>query len=691
MPGPGSYGALVEEAFSQCHLPVAIYDRDLRTLRASLGMARVLGVREDGMLGRRLSEIMPGPLCEGAEQAMTGVLASGAPTTLRVLGAARSGGRPRVWSVTLSPLRDGSGRTCWVQLTALDTTDQYWARERLALLNEVSARVGTTLDVVRTAQEMADVVTGGLADFVTVDLLEPLFHGGEPDTRSPGTGLVLRRAAHQSVLPGVPETVTRVGEVDHYPECSPPARCLATGKASLHPVLDREIRDWAAGDPARGKLMRTHGVHSVMVVPLAARGTALGVAVLARHRRAEPFDEDDLLLAEEVGARAAVAVDNARRYAREHATAFALQRSLLPHRLPANQAVQAASHYLPARSRAGVGGDWFDVIPLSGARVALVVGDVVGHGLGASATMGRLRSAVRALADVDLPPDELLVHLDDLVTHLAEEDAEADTGPEPGIVATCLYVVYDPVSCRCTAASAGHPPPVVVGPGAAAELLDLTPGPPLGVGGLPFETTERELDPGSLVVLYTDGLITAGGRQVDTGLDRLRAVLDRPAATPEEGCDAILADLLAEQPTDDVALLVARTRALAADQVATWDLPSDPAAVAPARARVADRLAAWGLEELVFTAELVVSELVTNAVRYGGPPVRLRLIRDATLICEVSDSSSTSPHLRRARTHDEGGRGLLLVAQLSARWGTRHTPSGKTIWAEIALPGGDPV
>ncbi|MGW3159630.1 SpoIIE family protein phosphatase, partial [Streptomyces sp. NPDC001089] len=317
------------------------------------------------------------------------------------------------------------------------------------------------------------------------------------------------------------------------------------------------------------------------------------------------------------------------------------------------------------------------------------LGDVVGHGLRASATMGRIRTAVRTLADVDLPPEELLVHLDDLVTHLRAEEG-TNTGSEleviTELIATCLYLVYDPVSRRCTAAGAGHPPPAVVAPDGTAEFVDLPVAPPLGVGGLPFESVEWEVPRGSLLALYTDGLVEARDHDLGRGMALLLQRLQRPAPSLEATCDDLIQTLLPTQPSDDVALLLARTKALDADRVAIWDLPSDPAAVAGARGEVSRRLADWGLEELAFTVELVVSELVTNAIRYGRPPVQLRMIRDSVVICEVSDTSSTAPHMRRARTFDEGGRGLLLVAQFAERWGTRHLPGGKSIWAEVGVP-----
>jgi ABC-type multidrug transport system ATPase subunit/anti-sigma regulatory factor (Ser/Thr protein kinase) len=362
------------------------------------------------------------------------------------------------------------------------------------------------------------------------------------------------------------------------------------------------------------------------------------------------------------------------------AMAVSLQRSLLPHGLPEQDALDVGYRYLPAR--AGVGGDWFDVIPLPGARVALVVGDVVGHGMHAAATMGRLRTAVHNFSMLDLPPDDLLAHLDDLVARIDKD--ETDHGGTAAISgATCLYAVYDPVSRCCEVARAGHLPPALVGPDGTAEFLDVPAGPPLGVGGLPFEAVEVRLAEGSRLVLYTDGLVESRDRDIDVGLDQLRAALSGGRhRTPDQTCDHVLDGLLPDNPRDDIALLVARTLALPDDRVACWDVPSDPAAVSSVRNRASAQLAAWGLEELAFTTELVLSELVTNAIRYATGPIEVRLLLSRTLICEVADTSSTSPHLRYAAGTDEGGRGLFLVAQLAEQWGTRYTADGKIIWAE---------
>jgi serine phosphatase RsbU (regulator of sigma subunit)/anti-sigma regulatory factor (Ser/Thr protein kinase) len=565
-------------------------------------------------------------------------------------------------------------------------------RRRHLLTDKASRRIGTTLDIARTAQELADVGTDDFADLVTVDLFESLLQDVDtcPPTSRTGAG-VLRRVARRSVVEDGPGASVATGSTHTYPSGSVPAQTLTAGQPRLHHITLSDAPAWPEADPGHGGAPAVARFPSVLLLPLNARGNALGLAQFFRRHSARPFDEDDLALAQEITARAAVYIDNARRYTWERNTALALQRSLLPRHVTEQPAVETASRYLPSSDRAGVGGDWYDVIALSGARVALVVGDVVGRGLRAAVTMGRLRTAVRAFADIDLMPDELLTRLDDVVIRLQrEESTDYDE-----LSATCLYAVYDPVSRRCSLASAGHVLPAMATPptveesspaARSADFLDMPIGPPLGLGGLPFETAQFEPAEGSLLVLWTDGLIRSPTRDVDDGRAVLRGILTHAPDAPEQICDRLLAALVPGRPADDVALLVARTLALGPDHVATLDLPSDPAAVARARRYTSETLAAWGLEELSFSTELVVSELVTNAIRYGKGPIQLRLIRHDRLTCEVFDAGSTAPHLRRARTFDEGGRGLLLVAQLAERWGTRHTREGKVIWAELALP-----
>ncbi len=298
------------------------------------------------------------------------------------------------------------------QVVTLDTTDQFWARRRLALLNKASMRIGSTLDVGRTAEELAELAVEDFADFVTVDLLSEVVAGDEARSVLHRDSISFHRAAQCSVLEGCPESIVAVGETHAYDSDSVVGRTLIKGEPARMVLDEVALRRWRTIEPVRSQSMRDHKIHSVMVVPLRARGVILGTTLFCRHRTPGAFGAADLQLAAELVSRAAVCVDNARRYTRERATALALQRSLLPRRAARQKAVEVTARYLPNTDGAGIGGDWFDVIPLSGARVALVVGDVVGHGLHASATMGRLRTAVRTLADVDLAPDELLTQLD---------------------------------------------------------------------------------------------------------------------------------------------------------------------------------------------------------------------------------------------------------------------------------------
>ncbi|MFE0802092.1 SpoIIE family protein phosphatase [Streptomyces sp. NPDC058812] len=549
------------------------------------------------------------------------------------------------------------------------------ARERLDILYAAGVGIGTSLDVTRTAEELAELAVPRFADYVSVDLFDTVLAGGQPGGVTP-----LRRAALGGIREEVP--LYPVGRQIRFVTSSPQGRSLQTGRPVLEPRLG-EARGWQAQDLERSAQVVEYGVHSLITAPLRAGTLVLGVVSFWRSEKPEPFDEDELVLAEELVARAAVSIDNARRYTREHSMAVTLQRSLLPRRMPEQNALDIAYRYLPAQ--AGVGGDWFDVLPLSGARVALVVGDVVGHGLHAAATMGRLRTAVHNFTALDLPPDELLGLLDELVGRIDQDEA-ADDGTAPVTGATCLYAIYDPVSSSCVIARAGHPPPALIRPDGGVEFPEVPAGPPLGLGGLPFETTELRLAEGSRLVLYTDGLVEDREHDIDVGLEHLRQALETAGESPEETCRTVLDARLPDRPGDDIALLVARTRALGPDRVAEWQVPNDPAAVGEVRAQVTRRLAEWGLDELTFTTELILSELVTNAIRYGGETVHVRVLRDRSLICEVFDSSSTSPHLRYAAMTDEGGRGLFLVAQLAERWGTRYTPGGKVIWAEQPVP-----
>ncbi|MDR6975038.1 PAS domain S-box-containing protein [Streptomyces sp. 3330] len=676
---------------------MAVMDLQLRYVWLNDTLERFGGVPREQRLGRRLSDLLPGLQAVALEGLMSKVLETGVPVTdYEYLGWSWADPHRRhAYSTSFFPLVGDDGSATGVCYMVQDVTERWNARRLLSLVNEAGTRVGTTLDVMRTAQELADFAVPGFADFVIVDLLEPVL-----STEGHGTWLtdagpapvrpVMRRAGMCSVREGCPEAVARIGDrVDFLP---PPhdAGLLIDGEPILIPVLDPSDDLWTTEQPERAASIREFGLHSLISVPMRARNTALGLTTFVRSLNPVPFRSDDVLVARELVARAALCVDNARRYTREHTAAVTLQRSLLPHALAGGTALELASSYLPADPTDGVGGDWFDVIPLSGARVGLVVGDVVGHGIAAAATMGRLRTAVQTLADMDMPPDELLAHLDDLVLRLsverADDTAAAQQSATAFLGATCLYAVYDPVTRRCTMARAGHPPPVVVAPDGRVSFPEPPPGPPLGLGGMAFEATEIELAENSLIGLYTNGLVEGADRDIEQGMFRLGELLARSDADLASLCTSAVRQLVPVPQPDDIALLLARTHALRADHVVSWDVPVDPAAVADIRARATRQVEAWGLGDLAMTSELIVSELVTNAVRYATPPIRLRLLLDARLTCEVSDASSTAPRLRHARITDEGGRGLFLVAQLAHRWGARYTADGKIIWAEQELP-----
>ncbi|WP_404961407.1 SpoIIE family protein phosphatase [Streptomyces sp. 147326] len=582
----------------------------------------------------------------------------------------------------------------WLVLVTLEDTAAEAAepdseRRRKRLSHTAAASIGASLDVTDMAQVLVNLLVPDFADLATVDLAEPVLVGDEPLPLDTSGEVRLRRtAAAQS--PGVSaEDLLPVGESLPPVPDTDVMRPLMAGRPVL--VSDVDVLRAALGvDAETLRLFVPSGAHSSVAVPLYARGLILGCVTVWRSQLPSAFGEEDAALLLDVASRAALGVDNARRFTKEHRSVVALQRSLLPHSLVNTAAADTAGVYQPACGGVGVGGDWFDVIPLPSLRVAFVVGDVVGHGLEATAAMARLRTAVQTLADLDLDPGELLTHLDDLVLGFSSEQMSGASRAEPAVLgATCLYAVYDPVTSRCVAATAGHPPPALLPPGEEPFFLGMAPGPPLGVGGMPFEVSEFGVPPGSTMAFFTDGLVARRGGDIEEGLERLRSSLAGAGSSRPLGevSQSVFDKVLPQEPADDVALLLARTRALSSDQVAEWELEADLSLVAHARELVVGQLSGWQLDELSFVTELVASELVTNAIRYAGGPVGLRLIRDRVLVCEVSDPSSTQPRLRRARETDEGGRGLFLVAQLTDRWGCRFTSSGKTIWTEQPIDG----
>ncbi|MFJ4467152.1 SpoIIE family protein phosphatase [Streptomyces sp. NPDC089424] len=679
-------GAILDRA------PIGVVVRDLRlrctwvndTMESHDGISRVQ------RLGRRVTDAWTGVEAETLEAVMRQVLQSGSIRVheYRTWLPTRQGDE-RPCAVSISCLQGADGKALGVCMISADLTESRLERERLTILGQAGMRLGSTLDVMQTGQELADLAVPQFADYVSVDVEQSVQFGEGPPVRIGSVGErlpVLLRAGVASIHPGIPESPWKRGERILLPHTSPVAEVLRSGKSRLEPKVDTVPGGWIDQSPALAQRIRENGIHSVMVVPIQARRVLLGMAVFIRTENPRPFQEADLLLAEELVSRAAGSLDQARQYCREQTAALALQRSLLPHRLRGGAAVDAVSRYLPSEIDRGVGGDWFDVIPLSGARVALVVGDVVGHGINAAAAMGRLRTAVHTLADMELPPDELLARLDDTVQRLAEADADAPDEYTPVMGATCLYAVYDPATCRCTMAAAGHPPPAIIDPRGKVSFPDLPTGVPLGIGaGALFESTELELPEGTLVALYTDGMIETRDRDIEHGMRSLGTALASTDLSLEELCTRATALVQDQEASDDASLLLVRTRSLSPAQVATWNLPRDDTAVHRAQELTAGQLSAWGLDGSKSAIELIVGELVTNADRQGDGAIRLRLIHHQFLTVEVTDAEADSPPRLDARTTDGHGSGLAKVARISRRWGTRPSQDGKVLWAEADL------
>ncbi|WP_328423869.1 SpoIIE family protein phosphatase [Streptomyces sp. NBC_00443] len=689
--------AASQAIFGQSPFGFLLIDPDLRVRRANHRFASLFGGTPDDHRGKGVHDYLPRPEAERVSATLRRVLESGdSITDMHVTGFLPGSDERRHWSVNLYRVRSGSGRPIGIAWLGTDITarraaarEAAAARRNLALLNEAGARIGNSLDLETTARELLDVVVPGFCDLATVDLYQGLLAGDETPPGLADGSAELRRVAFASAVSDAPfvggGTPVALGAVHHYPFNSPCADALRTARPQYVPGEEGGL------------------VQSTLAVPMVAHDTVVGLAQFARTKGSEPFGDRDRDLAVELAARAAVCIDNARLYRREHERALILQRSLLPPGDPVASGLDIACRYLPGNSSADrpseVGGDWFDVIELPGHRTALVVGDVMGRGLRAAVAMGELRSAVRTLALLDLEPAEVLSALDEIArglgapggvqqaTRAARRPREADLSEV--YLATCVYAVYDSVTRRCTFANAGHLPPVLVEPGEDALMLDVPPGMPLGVGGEPFEEVEVELPEGALLALYTDGLVESRDHPLDEGLQAFVGALTDPSRPLEDVCDHVLNTLDTHHGEDDIALLMARVQGLPADSVGDWTLPREPRSVGRAREYARGQLQSWDLEPLVDTTELLVSELVTNALRYGEGEIRLRLLLDRTLVCEVWDSGLVQPRRRRARDTDEGGRGLQLVGLLSAAWGSRRTPRGKTVWFELPLPDGE--
>lgn len=532
-------------------------------------------------LGSRASQTVPGFDAEALEAVMRNVLSRGAPALgyHHDLRDEANPSRDCVFAVSLFRLEAQDGSVLGVCSLSVDVTRELRQRERRAVLGEAWGRIGTTRDLMRTAQELAEFTVPLIADYVTVDLAESVQLGEEPLALLSPDGEripVFRRAGVASIHPNLPEALFQRGQPVFVPPSSPFTDVLTTGRSHFQPVLDTWRDEWFKRDPDRARVVRATGMHTLMIVPVREGDAVLGIAVFVRNENPAPFEREDLQTAEELVAQTARQLNDQRSYSHERHAALALQRNLLPHNVRGGPGLDVASHYAPADMEDGVGGDWFDVIAMSGSRTALVIGDVVGHGIVAAAAMGRLRTAVRTLAYMAIEPDDLFARVDKAVMSFAEGDESDDATVASITGATCLMVVYDPHTRRAVAASAGHPPLLIVDPDGNAAFIRLPAGAPLGYGLSSYERVEFELAEGSLIVLFTDGLVEERGSDIDTGMNRLAATLARPGLSLRELSEAAFdarpddltdrAGLQLRPPTDDATLLLARTRSISLEE-----------------------------------------------------------------------------------------------------------------------------
>ncbi|WP_326719724.1 SpoIIE family protein phosphatase [Streptomyces sp. NBC_00243] len=552
-------------------------------------------------------------------------------------------------------------------------------RERLEFLNEVSGRIGTSLDLSKTILEVSRAVVPRFTDVAGTYLREQVVAGegfpeGVPDT----TTMWHRVALEHTDEPGRWDDVVPVGEAMPFPAHTPFFQCMTTGEPVLVPRISEQMGHMIAAQFEKRDIRPLITHRSMLVVPLKARNVVLGFMILLRHPERVEFNDMDRVTGAELAARAGLVLDNARMYTYQESVAETLQDSMLPHIAPRMAGCDIATRYLPGTLLGRVGGDWFDSVKLPGSRTALVVGDVMGHGLNSAAMMGQLRTAVQTMAALDLPPAQLLRNLDDLAQRLGDN-----------YLATCLYAVYDPIGGELHIANAGHIPPVIVrAANGRSDLLDLPTGAPIGVGGVPFEAVRVRVAPGDRLVMCTDGLVEVRGEDIGVGLATLCESAAHPAASMDDACDTIIRALNTRGGRkDDVALLMARLNGIEPEDVADWRLALDPIEAGRARAVVREQLHVWGLTALADPAALMAGELVTNAVRHArSRRIELRLVRGETLLCEVNDDDHTLPTLLSAGPEDEFGRGLRVVSRLAREWGTSRTSAGKTVWFELTLP-----
>ncbi|MEV8123602.1 SpoIIE family protein phosphatase [Streptomyces sp. NPDC085944] len=652
-------------------------DRELRVTHRNLDAPVFAGL--DAAIGSPFVDLLPQGDVPTVTRRLRQVLETGEAHVARVQRLRRADGSELVVSMSILPAAaPQEGLT--VSMIAMARRLHLYAAE---------TAIGTSLDIGETAQSLAESLLAW-GDVAAIDLDFAVWTGEGVTERAQGR-IRLRRAA---LVPdrAWPEGYVTLGEdlpsdasrllAQAIRRADAPQSIVIPGREAIERVLGspRLVRALVPGERSAG----------VACVPLVLEGdppVVLGVAEVWR-RADRPFADSELLDLQELVARTSHHVDLARQHQREHTQVLALQRRLLPR--SGGSTVQTASVYQPTTpDSAGVGGDWVNSFPLPDGRTALVVGDVVGHGLGAAATMGQLSMEARALLSAGLAPDEVLEHLDETVTLLDDAESGLAAGYS-ALGSTCCIAVYDPVSHRLALSNAGHLPPILVAPDGGAGPLAVHPHPGLGAEFAlrePFGVHTFAAPPGSLLALYTDGLVEDPAVPIDEGIGRLtRAVAAlHPWDALPQAARRVVAEVMPERRRDDVTLLLARLIGYRKGDTTTWRLPAREDAAARARALVFALLRQWRTREGTRDSVLLlVSELVTNAVRHAGGPITVRLIRAGPgLLCEVGDTGNGRPRLGRAGLLDDGGRGLHVVHRLTSRWGVRWTETGKVVWAEV--------
>jgi serine phosphatase RsbU (regulator of sigma subunit)/anti-sigma regulatory factor (Ser/Thr protein kinase) len=659
-------------------------DKTGRIRQHDRGAGDVLSGEPGALIGTDLGSLLAAP--DGSAAATLQSLIDGACSnreTTTVLSFRTANGANADAVVTIQPVRSADPELAAqvIMRIAPPVQERFLdpAVMRHLMLDGAVRRIGGALDIDQMAPELINIIVPHFCNAAGLVVLESLVGDDEfPSESLDGTQLVRRLAVAYDDGDAAWDAAFPTGELLRYPPDTPYTKCMDSGRPVSETFGPGSAEALAAAWIRRPVAELLSGV-SMLLLPLIARDVMLGFFVCVRRVGFRRFDAYDIEIGMEFAARAAIFMDNAHRYSRERATALTLQRSMLPTGLSAPSSVEVQHRYLPGSKLIEVGGDWYESIALPGGRVALVVGDVAGHGVRAAVTMGRLRTAIHTLAMLELPPAETLQQLNELMEELGVREPH---------FATCVYAIFDAVAGTCEVASAGHLPPLLVRPDGTNEFLDVLPAPPLGVVTGLIQSRVLDVEDGSLLVLYTDGLVEKRSRDIDEGLGRLRDIFG-PGSTEqplEDLCKDTLAGVYADEHRDDIALLVARLRRIPADHVVSWTLPSELTSASRARSLIRRPLRRWGLADLIPIAELLVSELVTNAVRYAQGKIGLRLVLEGGLVCEVLDESAALPRLRQPDDSDERGRGLQVVSQLAQRWGARRAASGKVVWCELPLP-----